>query len=484
MGFFNEFLTSDQNGKPSQLEPVDSSLELKPQIDMGTEEKTEVETVEKDAGTNAPNDLLQEAIRLHDAGAAGNDKEAVVKAYELLKKLNRENPDDPVINAYYGSITVLMGRDAIDPIKQLKGAKKGLKILDNVISGAPDNIQARILRGNVSFRLPEMLFRRTATAVEDFKYLVERYEQDKTVFSAEFYVQLLKNLSLAYKNLGKAEESKAIQDKLSTLSEETPKSEMPLINEAEQKTESLPENVDEEPKSVNQTPISKEDPKPDIQTPNFKMGEKTPFVEQRPQMSTLERETLIKEGMQLYANIQNGNKNDRLKAFNFFSQAYKTNPEDRLIAAYYADCLSLIGLDSGDMSTMFPNVYKAMKIINNAVLNEPDNIQIRFLRAYHMFRLPEAFFHRTAVAKEDFDYLIQRYEQDNTVFSAKTYWQLLFDLTAVYRRLGMTEAAKATMEKLRSLEPDVISVIEEVGIIINDCEFSRLHPLQDFFPIS
>jgi tetratricopeptide (TPR) repeat protein len=157
--------------------------------------------------------LLTEGVKLHELGIQG-DKNAVKKAYDIFKKLNESDPQNLVVEAYLGSVTSLLGRDSVDPNQKLKLALQGLKILDKVISKDPNNIETRSIRAYVNFNLPEMFFHRTASAIEDFKSLIYLYEHDNKALSEEFYWQILYDLGVAYKRLGKKENTQDVWAKL------------------------------------------------------------------------------------------------------------------------------------------------------------------------------------------------------------------------------------------------------------------------------
>ncbi|HWI54537.1 MAG TPA: hypothetical protein VNT57_02485 [Desulfobacteria bacterium] len=164
-------------------------------------------------------DIVAEAIRLHNLGVDG-DKEAVKKAHTMFKKICADNPRDCLSQAYLGSATALLGRDEIDPNKRFKLVLDGLKILDRTVSQEPDNIQIRILRGFVCHRLPEMYFHRLVTAVEDFSYVVSRYEKNRKVLSSDFYCKVLYELGHDYKELDRLEESHLVWKKLLSVTSE------------------------------------------------------------------------------------------------------------------------------------------------------------------------------------------------------------------------------------------------------------------------
>ena len=110
------------------------------------------------------------------------DKTAVQETFDLINKVRRIFPVNPLIDAYYGSILALLGRDALDPMERLGKVHQGLKYLDKAVQQEPDHLEIRILRGYVCYRLPEIFFHKTATGVEDFTYLRECYQKDPRVF--------------------------------------------------------------------------------------------------------------------------------------------------------------------------------------------------------------------------------------------------------------------------------------------------------------
>lgn len=163
--------------------------------------------------------LFAEGVKLHELGIQG-DKNAVKKAYDIFKKLHETDPQDLVSEAYLGSVTSLLGRDSIDPNQKLKLALQGLKILDKVILKDPQNIEIRSIRAYVNFNLPEMFFHRTASAIEDFNTLISLYEHNNNTLTKEFYCQVLYDLGIAYKRLGKKEQTQGVWAKLSQVTKD------------------------------------------------------------------------------------------------------------------------------------------------------------------------------------------------------------------------------------------------------------------------
>jgi tetratricopeptide (TPR) repeat protein len=157
--------------------------------------------------------LFSEAVELHMQGVEG-DKEAVKKACKLMEKVRKLTSNNNLVEAYYGSTSTLLARDMVDPLEKLKKAADGLKILDRSVAKEPENTEIRILRAYVCSRIPEEFFHRSAIAIEDFNYLLSRYEREPGIFSQQTYWQILYNLGLVYKKVGKHQEARNTWQKL------------------------------------------------------------------------------------------------------------------------------------------------------------------------------------------------------------------------------------------------------------------------------
>lgn len=158
-------------------------------------------------------EMFREAANLYMLGVGG-DKQAVKDAIDLFKGLHSHNPENHLVEAYYGSVLTLIGRDANSPVEKFKNSNNGLKMIDHAVLSEPDNIEIRNLRANIGFKLPEMFFHRTGMAIEDFMNIASRYEADNTLFAPELYWRTLFNIGVAFKNLGYTKDSHAAWDKL------------------------------------------------------------------------------------------------------------------------------------------------------------------------------------------------------------------------------------------------------------------------------
>ncbi|MBM7572336.1 tetratricopeptide repeat protein [Aquibacillus albus] len=140
--------------------------------------------------------------------AGDGDKNAVNKANEIFSKLRKAEPDNALIEAYYGTTMMLTARDKISPLSRLKETIAGMKILDEAVSADPENSRIRLLRGRAAYRLPEKYFQRTQTAIEDYNFLIDREMQEEEGFlDTVKYLQLNYELGEAYSRIGRNQDA-------------------------------------------------------------------------------------------------------------------------------------------------------------------------------------------------------------------------------------------------------------------------------------
>ncbi len=304
--------------------------------------------------------------------------------------------------------------------------------MDRAAEREPDNIEIRTLRAYISFRLPETFFHRTASAIGDFLFLTACYEQDPSVFSTDFYRQLLNDLAEAYQTMNQKEEAQLILKKLGV--HET--------NRNHRKAKSTSESLSHKTSShdLNPEQFHKED-----RQDRSKEAGKKPKKTKKGGIST--------EGINLYHKALMGDLNAAREAEMFFEEALERDPDNELLQAYHADSMSLVGRYAADTFSMFGNAIKAAKVFDSIINANPDYYEMRFMRAYHSFRLPEGFFKRTSKAIEDFKYLIEAYEQNSSLFPQEACWQLLLDLGVAYDRLNMRQQAVEIWEELLQQYP-------------------------------
>lgn len=373
---------------------------------------------------NSQEGRLAHAIDLHRIGVDG-DAEAVKECVAEFDKLRKLLPDSNLVEAYFGSAMALLGRDEVNPMERMKYANKGLKILDHAVDREPTNTEIRILRFNVCYRLPEPIFQRAGTVVEDLSYLIERYEKDSKVFSQDYYWHLLYTLGMAYKTINKSREAETTWKKL--LSFEPDNKYIKLLK----KEGLLNSNSGKSGKTIVKS-SSRSKSKSTVKPPL----------------------PISLTGIKLYDQALAGNQEAIRQAVDFYAEAVEQDPNNEMLQALHYDCTSLAGRYSQDSFKLFGSAINGVKNFDSLLAEHPNNIELRFLRAYHSFRLPEAFFKRSAGAIADFEYLLMRYEEDPSLFPVQSCWQLLLDLGVAYERLERNEEAWQSWDKLVALNPD------------------------------
>lgn len=351
---------------------------------------------------------LEEAREMHRRAAAG-DKEEVAGALAYFEKALKENPADNLLKAYHADCLSMAGRDSDDHSLLFGNAIKALINFDKAVNGSPDNIEIRLLRADHSYRLPESFFRRSATAMGDYEYLIRRYEEDNSIFDEQTYLQILENLGKVYERLEMQEEAKSVWDKLHDLTDD----EKYLLKQRPDETGFDPEKA----KGMNW-------------------------------------QQALQEGIRLHNLAVKGNKKAARIAKALLEGVYKGNPRNSLAKGYYGSSLALTGWYSANPGDMFGSGIKGFKLVKEAVERDPKNPRLRILRGYLAYNLPENFFHMTGLAIEDFRFLIQAYDKDNSIFSQEFYWQVHYDLGMAYRRIGDSERARKVWKDLAGKSND------------------------------
>lgn len=159
-----------------------------------------------------PMDLFDEAKSLHNKGVDG-DKKAVIQANEMLSKLREALPDHAPIEAYYGSTLVLLGRDAVKILDKVDKVEEGLAALNRAVSLDSEHKEIRWLRGNICLRLPESFFQCSATAIEDFTFLLDRCRHDSGYLTDAQVREVRQYLGMAYRNAGQPEQAEAVMQR-------------------------------------------------------------------------------------------------------------------------------------------------------------------------------------------------------------------------------------------------------------------------------
>ncbi len=339
--------------------------------------------------------VLAEGELLHQLALSG-DKQALRNAMDFFAKAQILYPENQVFKACHADCGSLLGRDASNTGEIFANAIKAMKAIDAAVISEPDNPKLRLIRAGHSLRLPELFFARTATALTDYEYLAGRCRQDASVLSPEQFGMILFNLGQCYRRLGMDAEAEAVFDEL------------------------LPNA-----------------------TPELQAGIAADIANSRPPEAVPElscathRTEFYAEAKRLHDLGVAGNKTAARMGLELWEQAHSLDPGDPVALGYYGSSLALNGRYAPDINGMFGAGIKGLKLLNEAVSQAPDHWELRLLRGYLSYSLPEAFFHTTRQAVEDFQYLIEAYRRDNHIFPVDLNERLMADLAAAARRVGL-----------------------------------------------
>lgn len=358
--------------------------------------------------------LLQEGVALHDRGVNG-EKSAAQEAVKLFEAAVEDYPDDPMLKAYCGSSVSLAGRYADDANATFAAAIRGMKIIDEAVKMAPDEVRVRLVRAKHGLRLPELFFRRTAVAVVDLEFVRDRVAASAAELPREEWFEVLWLLGNAYFRLGVVEDAKATWDAL--LKEEPGGAYQALVE-----AQLAPQTAD-------------------IAVQEVDMDDK---------------EAVLREGIRLHDLGVKGSKDAVTKAYELIRRAFELDSDDPEVRAYYGSAIALTVRESADTSTTFSKVIQGMIHLNAAVKLAPENETARRLRAFLCYRLPETMFHLTKTAIEDFEFLREARKAKKGETADADLERILEHLASAYSRIGRDDEARAVRTELEGMKNGVI----------------------------
>jgi tetratricopeptide (TPR) repeat protein len=337
--------------------------------------------------------ILKEGERLHQAALTGG-KADIQRAIDFFAKAQVLYRDNQLFKAYHADCMSLKGRIAVNTGEMFANAIKAIKAIDDSVMRDPDNIKIRFIRANHSKRLPELFFARTATAVIDLEYLAGCIKREPQFFGKEQAEEILYDLGFCYFRLG-------------------------LNNEGMETWHNLSQHCSERLREKIRIGLGNNLP-PDM-NPNLALEEN--------------REEFYAEARRLHDLGVLGNKIAAQKSLEMWEKAYSEDHTDPVAEGFFGSSLALIGREAKEINLMFRNGIKGLKHLNQALSRVPDDWELRLLRAYLCYSLPEAFFHTTQQAIEDFQYLITAYEQNDQLFSKELYERIVNDLQTGKQRV-------------------------------------------------
>ena len=360
---------------------------------------------------------LEEIVDLHFRTFTG-DSSDLLQAYESIQEAYDENPDDPVIAAFYADYLSLTGRDSADAASIFGNAIKAIRKFDELVEKNPDILEVRLLRACHSYRLPDAFFKRMTSAVNDFEYLIEAYENGGCALSREMYFKLLFILGKAYWQLGLKDETDRVWKKL--LDSGCGMMYRKLVDK----------HFSEEAGVPGQEPV------------------------QAAGTAGLTELELFRKAKRLHDAALDGNKRVLKEATDILKKLFEAHPDVPIIEGYYGSCIALSGKYASEVQELFGSAIKGSRHLNHAVDSDPGNINLRYLRAGLFGSLPEAFFHLGENALEDFNHIIKAYEKDKTILSKEKVSKVLYQTGICCKRLDKHTEAVDAWKKLMEVNPE------------------------------
>ena len=98
-------------------------------------------------------------------------------------------------------------------------------------------------------------------------------------------------------------------------------------------------------------------------------------------------------------------------ALDLVQKLKELDPENALIEAYRGSVHALLARDAAKTLEKAELAEEGLDALNRAVALDPENKEIRLIRAHVCMRLPDSYFRCAAVALEDFRHLAARDEE-------------------------------------------------------------------------
>lgn len=123
------------------------------------------------------------------------DKSQIQPALDLFEKIIGESQNlHARALAYLGALYTIKAKHTFFPFNKLKWAKKGLSIMDESLSHAPNDIEVLFVHGTICHQLPG-LFRRRDDAQRDFHKIIELLPANMHRYDEQFITDVLDYLN-------------------------------------------------------------------------------------------------------------------------------------------------------------------------------------------------------------------------------------------------------------------------------------------------
>lgn len=123
------------------------------------------------------------------------------------------------------------------------------------------------------------------------------------------------------------------------------------------------------------------------------------------------------------------------QALNLLEQLHKQLPGNNLLQAYYGSAYILKAREETNLVNKGKISNQGLKILESAMTQEPDNIEIRIVHAFVCMNLPD-WLNLGLDAIEDFQYLQSRFEADPNAFSEQFYNQIQSHIDEIRKKIA------------------------------------------------
>jgi tetratricopeptide (TPR) repeat protein len=143
------------------------------------------------------------------------------------------------------------------------------------------------------------------------------------------------------------------------------------------------------------------------------------------------------------------------KAVEYLRKASKIDPEDFLILAALGSATTMVGRDSSGMIAKVKYTKKGNNMIDKAVAKDPDDFEIRLIRANVNINLPKLF-GRKKMAKKDLLYIEETIKKSPKEVPSGAQAQVYYKLGTIYDSDGDDSTAKLYFKKALEISADSV----------------------------
>ncbi len=165
-------------------------------------------------------------------------------------------------------------------------------------------------------------------------------------------------------------------------------------------------------------------------------------------------EVLLNLGKYYYNNNVDFSEDKAMKkAENYFLKLLEIEPKNGTALVYHGSLLSIKARDASSQADQFEYVNKGIAKMDKAVFYEPDNPEVRLLRAVNGTNMPD-FLGRLPLALEDFEH-IKKLNRNKKLNQAKRFWlPYYYYYGLALNKNNETEAAKKMFQEAVKTDPE------------------------------